>query len=147
MKSTYFLGLGDIFHADGAWKICKSSVCKMLWMIIALSSPGPPPKAVLVRAQDAAPCGLRQAGDGEKSETTVHLDQQSHPPILLAGACSGRELQLARGGPLLVSQHIIAPHELFFPLTIRAFWPFETLLIPKRHVLRLTDLNEEEKQG
>ena len=27
----------------------------------------------------------------------------------------------------------------------RAFWPYETLLLPKRHVLRLTDLTTEEK--
>ncbi len=29
----------------------------------------------------------------------------------------------------------------------RAFWPYETLLLPKRHVLRLTDLTESEKTG
>ena len=33
------------------------------------------------------------------------------------------------------------------PCIFRATWPFETLLVPKRHVLRLTDLREEEKIG
>ncbi|XP_054710267.1 galactose-1-phosphate uridylyltransferase-like [Uloborus diversus] len=28
-----------------------------------------------------------------------------------------------------------------------AVWPFETMLLPRRHVLRLTDLNEEEKSS
>eukprot|EP00049_Salpingoeca_infusionum_P011261 m.193766 g.193766 ORF g.193766 m.193766 type:complete len:145 (-) comp14883_c0_seq2:234-668(-) len=27
----------------------------------------------------------------------------------------------------------------------RAFWPYETMLLPKRHVLRLTDLTDDEK--
>ena len=29
----------------------------------------------------------------------------------------------------------------------RAFWPYETMLLPKRHVLRLSDLTDEEKRG
>ena len=33
------------------------------------------------------------------------------------------------------------------PCIFRATWPFETLLVPKRHVLRLTDLRGEEKIG
>jgi len=28
-----------------------------------------------------------------------------------------------------------------------AVWPYETLLIPKRHVLRLEDLEESERNG
>lgn len=34
-----------------------------------------------------------------------------------------------------------------FCVCFRATWPFEALMVPKRHVLRLTDLREEEKRG
>ena len=30
-------------------------------------------------------------------------------------------------------------------LFIRAVWPYETMLLPKRHVLRLPDLTQEER--
>ena len=30
-------------------------------------------------------------------------------------------------------------------LQIRAVWPYETMLLPKRHVLRLPDLTDEER--
>lgn len=31
--------------------------------------------------------------------------------------------------------------------TIRAVWPYETMLLPKRHVLRLPDLTDEERNS
>ncbi len=30
------------------------------------------------------------------------------------------------------------------PSSCRATWPYETMLLPKRHILRLTDLTEDE---
>ena len=35
----------------------------------------------------------------------------------------------------------------FIRLLIRAVWPYETMLLPKRHVLRLPDLTEEERNS
>ena len=35
----------------------------------------------------------------------------------------------------------------FAVTTIRAVWPYETMLLPKRHVLRLPDLTDEERNS
>ena len=34
-----------------------------------------------------------------------------------------------------------------FTVIIRAVWPYETMLLPKRHVLRLPDLTDEERNS
>ena len=48
----------------------------------------------------------------------------------------------------LHSPHLLHWRELTSVLSgVRAVWPFEAILAPKRHVLRLTDLREEEKIG
>ena len=41
------------------------------------------------------------------------------------------------GGSSAVDAATVPPH--------RATWPYETLLLPKRHVLRLPDLSDEER--
>ena len=41
---------------------------------------------------------------------------------------------------------IDAPHWLAV-VPYWAVWPYETMLLPKRHVLRLSDLNEDERAG
>ena len=38
-------------------------------------------------------------------------------------------------------------HDVCLLSVVRALWPFEAILVPKRHILRLTDLREEEKIG
>lgn len=62
--------------------------------------------------------------------------------------CSG-EFSLVGGGTLLVSLpcHVTMYKNWPYHVTFRAFWPYETLLLPKRHILRLTDLTAEEKKG
>lgn len=61
-----------------------------------------------------------------------------------AGEGSGGELKLGSGGALLVSTHNQSPG---IHTWCRAFWPYETMLLPKRHVLQLTDLSSTEKTG
>ena len=51
-------------------------------------------------------------------------------------------------GCVCVYAHVFILHcTAFIHLLIRAVWPYETMLLPKRHVLRLPDLTDEERNS
>ena len=99
-------------------------------------------KGQLVGASNPHPHGQIWASDFLPNEAQKEDANQRHylegrgSPLLLDYA----QAEAERGERVVVEN----PHWLVV-VPYWAYWPFETLVLPRRHVLRLTDLTDEEK--
>ena len=101
-------------------------------------------KGAVVGASNPHPHGQVWASDFLPNEAAVEDDQQRHyfaahgSPLLVAYG----ERERASGERVVVqNEHwlVVVPYW--------AYWPFETLVLPKRHVLRLFDLTGAERDA
>lgn len=101
-------------------------------------------KGAIVGSSNSHPHGQIWASDFLPNEAVLEdRQQQSYleahgSPLLLDYVAAELELK----------ERIVADNEHWLVVVpYWAYWPFETLVLPKRHVLRLNDLTDAEKQG
>lgn len=101
-------------------------------------------KGAVMGSSNSHPHGQIWAGDSlpdlparEHRQQQAYWQEQAHPLLL-----DYLDLEIKHG------ERIVLENEAWLVIVpFWAVWPFETLLLPRRHTLRLTDLESDQKQA